>query len=54
MCNKELNSLNQCYDRYLKERHQAKRSQEKGQLVPGDSKLTHRQIKNLFKKHPLI
>ncbi|KAK9873895.1 hypothetical protein WA026_002247 [Henosepilachna vigintioctopunctata] len=52
LCAKEIDSFQSCYKKSLVSQHGKKEKEAKGILVPGDNKLSPRQVNTLLKKFP--
>ena len=53
-CQKEVTSFNDCYKKYLVDKQESKRAQEKGILVPGEKNFSRKQIARLLKMRPML
>lgn len=53
-CQKEVTKFNDCYQKYLADRSVSKRAKEKGVLVPGEKTFTHKQLRKLLRKNPIV
>lgn len=54
LCQKEVNQFQTCYKKFMVDSFNSKKAQQKGLLVPGDNNLTHKQVKKLFAKRPIV
>ena len=53
-CAKQSDTLMLCYTNHLKNKAANKRAKELGKLVPYEKVLTHKQVKNLLLKRPVV
>ncbi|GBP17484.1 Coiled-coil-helix-coiled-coil-helix domain-containing protein 1 [Eumeta japonica] len=51
-CSQEISSFQTCFENYKQRSAELKAQEKKGILVPGEKKLTHRQMNLLLKRYP--
>lgn len=54
LCSKEIEKFQKCYTDNLKTKRVKAEREAKGVLIPGDRKLSHKQLNMLLKKFPNI
>ncbi|XP_069680864.1 small ribosomal subunit protein mS37 [Periplaneta americana] len=52
LCSKEISNFQGCYKDYMDKKRIKKDREQKGILVPGEKKLSHKQLNVLLSKHP--
>lgn len=53
-CLKEINAFQNCYKGYREKSATLREQERKGILVPGEKKLTHRQVNQLLRRFPNV
>ncbi|PNF41603.1 hypothetical protein B7P43_G11114 [Cryptotermes secundus] len=52
LCSKEINNFQSCYKNYMSKKNKKKDQEQQGILVPGEKKLTSKQVNVLLRKFP--
>lgn len=51
-CTKEMNTFNDCYNKYITKKNALKENREKGILTPNAKTLNHNEVNILLKRYP--
>lgn len=52
LCSKEISTFQRCYKDYMNKKYKRKDQEQKGILIPGEKKLTSKQVNVLLRKFP--
>lgn len=54
LCSKEIEGFQKCYYKNLNDKQLKKEREAKGMLIPGDKKLSHKQVNKLLQMFPNV